>query len=78
MKGRMKKISKVSMVGGQNTQEPPMFCGRSGRRPLNQSNKKCIGKVHFLFITGCGSPVAARTDGGIRLLDNNADDRNLN
>lgn len=54
-----------------------MFRGRTGRRPLNQNNKKCIGKG-ITFITGCGSPVEARTDGGIRLLDNNADDRNLN
>lgn len=76
MKGRMKKITKVSMVGGQNTEEPPMFCGRTGRRPLNQSNKKYIGKG-FSFITGWGSG-KARTDSSIRFLHNNEDDRNLN
>lgn len=77
VKGRMKKITKVSMGGGQNTQEPPMFRGRTGKRPLNQSNKGCIGKG-ITFITGWGSPVEARTDGSIRFLDNNEDDRNLN
>lgn len=77
MKGGMKKITEVSIVGGPHTQELPMFHGRTGRRPFKQSNKDCVGK-RITFITGCGSPVEARTDGGIRLLDNNEDDRNLN
>lgn len=74
----MKKITEVSMVGGQNPQEPPFFQGRTGRRPLNQSNnKECIGKG-ITFITGWGPPVEARTDGSIRFLDNKENDRNLN
>lgn len=71
----MKKFIKVSMVGDQNTQEPPMLCARTERRLLEL--KQCAGK-RIAFILREFLPLRSGTDGDMRLPDGKEDDKKLN